>query len=189
MNSFYNEKELESLGLKKYGTNVCISKKCSIYGAENIILGNNVRIDDFCILSGNIIIGNYVHISAYNALYAKNGIEIGNFCGISPHSTLFSITDDFSGKYMISPLVPEELTNVKGGKIILKDFSQIGTHSVIMPNVTFNEGAVCGAFSFVNKSLREWSINAGIPAKYLKERKRNAKHLSRTIFEKGVLSK
>lgn len=60
MSNFYNEVELKNLGLKSYGENVLISKKCSIYGAENIEIGNNVRIDDFCILSGEIKIGNCV---------------------------------------------------------------------------------------------------------------------------------
>ena len=73
MNSFYSNEELKQLGLKSFGKNVLISKKCSIYGADKISIGNNVRIDDFCILSGKIVIGNYVHISAYSALYAGGG--------------------------------------------------------------------------------------------------------------------
>lgn len=52
MNSFYTEAELKELGLKSFGKSVLLSKKVSIYGAKNISIGNNVRIDDFCILSG-----------------------------------------------------------------------------------------------------------------------------------------
>lgn len=186
MNSFYNEQELKKLGLKTYGKNIFISKKCSIYDAKNIEIGDNVRIDDFCILSGNIKIGNYVHISAYSALYGKYGIKIGNFCGISPRCTLLSATDDFSGDFMISPIVPEKYTNICGGEIILKDFSQIGVNSVVMPNIVFDVGAVCGAFSFVNKSLKEWTINVGTPAKYLKDRNKNTKTLSEKLLQEVV---
>lgn len=32
-------------------------------------IGSNVRIDDFCILSGRLEFGSYVHIAAYSALY------------------------------------------------------------------------------------------------------------------------
>lgn len=173
MSNFYSERELKNLGLKSFGKNVLISKKSSIYGAENIEIGSNVRIDDFCILSGNIKIGDYVHISAFTALYGKFGIEISDYCGISPRSTLFSATDDFSGEYMISPMVSENFTNVTGGKIILNKFCQIGANSIIMPNVEFFEGAVCGAFSFVNKNLDKWSINVGIPTKKIKNRSKN----------------
>lgn len=50
MTSFYSEEELRSIGLKSYGKNVLISRFARIYGAESISIGNNVRIDDFCIL-------------------------------------------------------------------------------------------------------------------------------------------
>ena len=62
MNSFYSDEELKKIRFKSLGENVLISKKASIYSPEKIIIGNNVRIDDFCILSGNIQIGNHVHI-------------------------------------------------------------------------------------------------------------------------------
>jgi hypothetical protein len=83
-NSFYCENELKSLGLKSFGKNVLISRKASIYSPELITLGNSVRIDDFCILSGNISLGSYIHISAYSALFGKYGIKMNDFSGLSP---------------------------------------------------------------------------------------------------------
>lgn len=182
MNSFYTDTELIELGLKSFGENVLVSKKCSIYNAKNISIGNNVRIDDFCILSGNIEIGDFVHISANNALYAKYGIKIGNFCGISPRCTLLSLTDDFSGNNLISPMVPENFTNILGGEIVLNDFVQIGTNSIIMPGVTFEEGAVCGAFSFIKEDCKSWSVYTGIPAKKIKNREKRAKEYGQQII-------
>lgn len=173
MDSFYSETELKSIGFKQVGDNVKISKKASIYTPEDITIGSNVRIDDFTILSGKIDIGNYVHISAYTALYGKYGIKIGNYCGCSPRSIIFSATDDFSGEYMISPMVPEEYTNIIGGKVVLEDFVQLGANTIVMPKLTIHKGSVTGAFSFVNKDLEEWGIYAGIPAKRIKERSKN----------------
>lgn len=46
-------------------------------------IGNDVRIDDFCILSGNIPIGNFVHIACYTSLIGRGGIWIGDYVGIS----------------------------------------------------------------------------------------------------------
>lgn len=174
MLNYYTEDELKNLGLKRYGNNVLISKKSSIYSPERISIGDNVRIDDFTLLSGNITLGNYVHISAFSALYANKGeITIKNYCGVSPRSTLFACTDDFSGQYMISPLVPKEYTNVVSGKIVLNNFTQIGTHSCILPNVIVGEGAVVGACSLVLKSLDDWTINIGSPCKFYKNRSKN----------------
>ena len=171
--SFYTDKELKKLGLKSYGKNVLISKKTSIYGAENIVIGNNVRIDDFCILSGNVSIQSYVHIAAYCALYGKNGIILRDFSGLSAKVIVYSAIDDFSGKSMIGPVVPVKFTNVTGGTVILNKFVQIGAGSIIMPNLILEEGVAVGAMSFVNKSLNAWSINAGIPVRFIKKRNKN----------------
>ncbi len=181
MSSFYTEEELKKIGFKSVGHEVYISKKASIYSPEKISIGNHVRIDDFCILSGNIEIGNYVHIAAYVALYGKEGIKISDFCGCSARCTIYSATDDFSGEYMVSPMVPEELTNVTGGKVTLEKFVQLGVNTVVMPNLTIEEGTSVGAMSFINKSLEKWGIYVGIPCRRIKDRKKNIEDLSKNI--------
>lgn len=173
MTSFYSDAELKKLGLKSYGTNVLISKKASLYAPSLISIGDHVRIDDFSILSGNITIGSYVHIAAYVALYGSLGISIGDYSGLSARVTVYSAVDDFGGDYLIGPMCPEGTTHVTGGTVYLKNYTQIGASSVIMPNLTVGEGAVVGAMSFVNKSLAEWTVNAGIPCKFMKPRSKN----------------
>jgi len=172
-NSFYSADELSCLGFKMVGKNVMISKKASFYSPENIIVGNNVRIDDFCILSGKISIGSFVHISAYNALYGRFGIQIHDYSGLSPRCTLFSATDDFSGNYLIGPTVDSKFTNVSGGEIIIEKYCQIGANTVIMPSVTIEEGVAVGALSLVTKALNGWTIYAGVPARKIKPRSKN----------------
>jgi len=66
--NFCNYDELKNFGFKAVGERVLVSRKASIYGAKNIELGSNIRIDDFCILSGKIKIGNYVHVGSYTSL-------------------------------------------------------------------------------------------------------------------------
>ncbi len=173
MNSFYSEAELEKIGFKRIGQNVKISKKSSFYSAKNMTIGDNVRIDDFCILSGTISIGNNVHISAYCALYGKYGIEINDYSGCSARTIIYSETDDFSGEYMIGAIIPDEYKNIKKGKVILEKYTQLGSETIVMPNIIISEGAVTGAMTFVNKDLEEWSINVGIPVRRIKERKKD----------------
>lgn len=173
MNSFYTEDELSKLGLKSYGKDVKLSRFARIYSPNKISIGNNVRIDDFCILSGDISIGSNIHISAYVALYGSLGIELEDYTGISPMSTIYSAMDDFSGDYLIGPIHPEEYTNVTGGKVILKRYSQIGTHCVVFPNLSIGEGSVVGACSLVNKNLEPWGIHYGVPVQRKAERKKN----------------
>jgi acetyltransferase-like isoleucine patch superfamily enzyme len=178
---FLNQDQLHSLGFKSLGQNVMISDKASIYSPELMSIGSHVRIDDFCILTGEIKLHNYIHISAYSALYGKLGIELQDYTGLSPRTTIFSASDDFSGKYMISPMVPKELTNVRGGKVVLEKFSQVGSGSVIMPGVKIAEGSIVGAMSFLKISTEPWKIYHGCPAKFFKERHKNIIELSKRI--------
>lgn len=175
--SFLSIEELKEIGFKSIGSDVFISRKASIYGAANISIGDNVRIDDFCILSGHITIGSNIHISAYVALYGALGIELMDNTGISPRTTIYSALDDFSGDYLIGPIHPKEKTNVTGGKVLLEKFVQIGCNSVIFPNVTIGEGSVVGAMSLVKDSLSKWGIYAGIPVKLIKKRSSNLLNL------------
>ena len=168
--AFLTQSELKKLGLNQIGDNVLISDKCSIYGTD-ITIGNNVRIDDFCILSGSIQLGSNIHIGAYCALYGKFGIWLHDYTGLSPRCTIFSASDDFSGNYLISPMNPPEHTNVQGELVILGKFCQIGAGSIIMPNLFIGRGAAIGAMSFVRGSVPPWEIWAGNPLRYIKDRK------------------
>lgn len=171
MNSFYSNEELAQLGLKTFGKNVLISRKASIYGAQHISIGDNVRIDDFCILSGKITLGNYIHISAYTALYGGDaGIVMKDFSGVSSRCAVYALTDDYSGNAMVNPMVPEECRNVIGGPVVLEAYTIVGSGSTVMPNLTIGEGAAVGSMSFVNKSLEPWGIYVGIPCKRIKDR-------------------
>ena len=172
--SFYSREELKNIGLKRFGENILISRKASIYGAANISIGDNVRIDDFCILSGKINMESNIHISAGVYLYAGNaGIEIGEFSGISSKTVIYADSDDFSGSFLVGPMVDKIYRNIISEKVYIGRHVQIGASCVILPGVTLNEGISVGAMSLVNSNLEDWSINVGIPAKKIKKRKKD----------------
>ncbi len=175
--SYYTNDELFNLGFQSVGSNVFISRKVSLYGTYRMKIGDNVRIDDFCILSGEIILGSNIHIGAYSVLYGSMGIKLENDTGISPRCTLFSAMDDFGGDFLIGPIHPQQFTHVTGGQILLKRYSQIGANCVVFPNVVLEEGSVVGAMSLINKSLPAWTISAGIPVRVIRERSRKLLNL------------
>ena len=169
--SFYTEQELSQLGLKSYGKNVLISRYAQIYSPEKISIGDNVRIDDFCILSGRITIGSHIHIAAYCAMYgADYSIVMEDYTGLSARATLYAAMDDFTGDYLIGPIHEDEYTNVTGGMVKICAYAQVGAGALIFPNLIVGEGAVLGAMSMAKKSLEPWSIYAGVPAKRIKNR-------------------
>lgn len=174
VSSYYSEQELLALGLKSVGIDVKLSRKASLYGASNISIGNHVRIDDFCILSGKITIGNYVHINPYTGIYAgKAGVYIDDFCNFSSRITIYAVADDYSGNYMTSPLLPSECTNIQASPVYIRKHVIVGTSSSILPGVEISEGCAIGAMSLVKQSTESWGIYAGIPCQRIKERSKN----------------
>lgn len=174
MNSYYNEEELKNIGFKAFGNNVLISKKSSIYSPELIEIGSNVRVDDFCILSGKIALGNYIHIAPYSSLCGgEEGVFIEDFVNISRKVEVFAISDDYSGETLTSPLLPDKYKKIKHGKVQIKKQVLIGPASILLPGITVEEGTAVGAMSLIKESTQPWGIYAGIPAKIIKQRKKD----------------
>ena len=171
---FYAREELLKIGFKSIGNNVKVSYNASIYGAENIVLGNDVRIDDFCLLSGKIELGNNIHIAAYSAIYGGDyGVYMDDFTCLSSRCVVYAKMDDFSGEFLTNPTVPEEYTNVTGGIVKIGRHVIIGSGSTVMPNVEIGEGVAVGSMSLIRHNLKPWGIYVGIPCKWLKGRKRS----------------
>lgn len=160
------------------GKNCKISSKCSIYGEEKIKIGNNVRIDDFVVLSageGGIEIGDNVHISVYTSLQGKGKIYVGNYATISSRVAIYSSNDDYSGEFMTNPM-NEKYSNVTHGDVIIEQHSIIGAGSVILPGVTIGASCAVGALSLVKENLKSFCIYGGVPAKYIKQRSMNHRY-------------
>lgn len=174
--AFYTQTELEKLGFKYLGKNVKLSKLASIYNAKNIEIGDNSRIDDFCILSagdGGIAIGRHVHIAVYTSLIGAGRIVMQDYTCLSSKCALYSSNDDYSGNFMTNPTVPSEFTNVTHAPVTIKKHSLVGAGSIILPGVVIEECVAVGALSLVNKSCDTGYIYSGNPVKKIKERSSN----------------
>jgi galactoside O-acetyltransferase len=171
--SFYSYTELNELGLKGFGTGVQISRKCSIYNPSNIQIGNNVRIDDFCILSAGkepFVIEDYIHISAGVYIYGAGGFHIQSYSNVSAGTKIYSISDTFDGTCAVGPLMPFHTRKVVQSPVNIHKYVVVGCNSVLMPGVTIGEGVAIGANTFVNKSCEQWALYVGTPARYVKSR-------------------
>src|SRR5690554_6180070 len=106
---YLNQSELSKMGLKSLGNNVQISKKASIYNPTQISIGNNVRIDDFAVISAGehgIRLGDYVHIANFCGLVGNAEIWMDDFSGLSSRVFIYSSSDDYSGTALTNPTVP-----------------------------------------------------------------------------------
>ncbi len=169
--AYFSHKELKKLGFKKLGKNVLVSTKASIYNYELIEIHDNSRIDDFCLISGNVSIGKYVHLAPYTLIAGgEPGVFLENHVTCAYGVKVFSQSDDYSGESLTNSLLPKKYKNEIKRKIILKQHTIIGAGSIIMPGAILEEGTAIGASSLVLRSTKPWSINYGIPSKYVSDR-------------------
>lgn len=175
ISNYMSKSELENVGLSRIGNNVLISRDARLYAPQNISIGSNVRIDDFCILSGNITIGNYTHLGSASILIAgQAGIVMEDFSGLSHRVSIFAKSDDFSGNGLISPMAPAEFRKLKEGKVILCKHSVVGSGSIILPGSILSEGTAVGAMSMIVRRTEPWSTYAGSPARKIASRSKEA---------------
>src|SRR5262249_26000935 len=142
--------ELAALGLADCGREVLVSRHCRIYSPQTIALGDHTRIDDFCLLSGRITLGRYVHLAAYVALFGGGGITIGDYAGLSARTLVYSVSDDFSGEHLAGPTIPAAHRAVAEAPVAIGRFAILGAGCVVFPGVTVHEGAAIGALSLVS---------------------------------------
>ena len=173
------------MGFASVGCNVLISDRASFHGTANISLGDNVRIDDFCVLSagaGGIAIGNHVHVAVYSSLIGRGRITLGDFCNISARVSIYSSSDDYSGATMTNPTVPERYKNVRHADVTLGRHVIIGSGSVVLPGVTLEDGVAVGALSLVKDNCAAFGIYVGNPARRVRERKRDLLELEQRFM-------
>ncbi|MGO2181148.1 MAG: acyltransferase [Pseudoalteromonas nigrifaciens] len=178
--AIYTQQELLTLGFLSVGCNVRVSKNASFYGVGAISIGDNVRIDDFCVLSagaGGITIGSHVHIAVFSSFIGAGKISIGDYCNISSRVAVYSSSDDYSGSFLTNPTINSQFTNVEHAPVTLDKHVIVGCGSVILPNVNIAEGVAIGALALVNRDLQAWGVYAGQPAKYIKPRSKDLLNL------------
>jgi len=100
----------------------------------------------------NLKLGYKTDIGAFTYINAKNGITIEDYVQIGSHCSLYTIST----------------IDNKEGPITLRNNCRIGSHSIIMPNVTVGNNSIIGAHSFVNKDIPDNVLAFGIPIKIIK---------------------
>jgi acetyltransferase-like isoleucine patch superfamily enzyme len=172
----------------KIGNDVFIDEFSKIKRPHLAFIGSHVAIDWGFYCTTQLSIGNYIHISPYVTVIggAKAKLKMGNFITIAAGCRLICGSDKFDGGGLVTaPGIPDEYRNdVFIGTITMEDYSSLGTNVVVMPGVTIGEGAVVGANSFVNKDIPAWTIYAGSPAKFIRNRpEAKMKEYGKTLLE------
>ncbi len=165
-----------------------MSDKASIYNHEQLEVGDNSRIDDFCVISGKIKIGRNVHITPMCLLSGgEMGIVFEDFVTIAYGVKIFTQSDDYSGETLTNSTVPSKYKKEKKEKVIIGKHSIIGTGSTIFLGVTTGEGTSIGAMSLVLLDTESWHIYVGSPAKKVKIKENTLLELEKKYLNKNGL--
>jgi galactoside O-acetyltransferase len=189
--AYLDPDQLASMGFRRLGRNLKISDRAAIHNADQIEIGDNSRIDDFCVLSGRVVMGRNVHLAVFvNIAGGSEGVFIDDFSGISYGSHVFSQSDDYSGVYLTGPTLPLKYRKEAKLPVRVGRHSIVGAGSVILPGVELGEGSSIGAGSLVTRSTPAWSVCVGSPARKIKDRSRDmllleAQYLAEEAKQRG----
>jgi acetyltransferase-like isoleucine patch superfamily enzyme len=178
---------------RSVGRNVTIGRHVTVRGGLRISLGNNVFIDDNCVLDARgpdaaIVIEDDVLIARNTTIRTRGrelrigrGTDIGSNCIVATDNRLRIGRDVLIAAYTYITAggnhsfadrtrpIKEQGNTSKGGCVI-EDGVWIGARSTVLDGVTIGEGAVVGAHSLVNRSLPPMTVAHGCPARVQRER-------------------
>ena len=141
---------------------------------ERLTTGVGCRFDSFPGRDPNkkkLHFGKNVQINDYVHIVSMDNITIGNNVLMASH---IFISDNSHGCYKGSendsdPTIPPTQREYATAPISIGDNSWIGEGVIIMPGVTIGMGCVIGAHSVVSKSIPDYCVAVGSPAKPIKK--------------------
>ena len=160
------------------GNNVIVEDNCVLdaKGKNNkgIFIGNNVTIGRNCVLSckdGDLNIGDNTIININVFIQSVKRVDIGKDVGIGAYCYIIGAGDHIMTRTDIPIMAQGQI--VKG--ITIEDNAAIGTGAKIKDGITIGRDAFIGAGAVVTKSIPEFSIAVGVPARVIRNRKTNNK--------------
>lgn len=117
-----------------------------------------------CLIFGqNVQLNDYVHIAA------GENVTIGNDVLIASRVYISDLNHgSYSGDIQDSPLTKPNDRPLSTKPVYIKDNVWIGESVCILPGVTIGRGCIIGAMSVVTKSIPDYCIAVGVPAKVVK---------------------
>jgi acetyltransferase-like isoleucine patch superfamily enzyme len=178
--------------IRSIGSNFILGRNVVIRHPHRLKIGNNVTIDDNCLIDGRgagdtgVIIENNVVINRNCYIQAKNGyIRISNRASIGCNSVIISMDGLEIGEavliaggcYISAGAYKYENPNLPimdqvvytNGPISIGAGVWIGTRVTLLDGVKIGKNAVIGAGAIVTKDIPEYTVAVGIPAKVIRE--------------------
>ncbi|MEN4450256.1 glycosyltransferase [Mycobacterium sp. SM3041] len=145
--------------------------------AENgVVLDDGATVDVNAVIRGTgtirrlgvgVSVGARAAIGADNFIHGGGGVEIGADVLLGPSVRIFSENHNFG--LIDVPIIEQGETP---DRVRVGNGAWIGAGSTILPGVQIGEGAIVAAGSVVTRSVEAFTIVAGCPAQWIKDRPR-----------------
>lgn len=153
------------------GKDIIIDK--DIFSKQSLVInGSHIAIDKGLYCTTNITIGSYVHIAAYVTIIGgiNSSFVAKGFNNIMCGARIICGSDRFDDSGLFGAMIPIELKGSQVIKpVIMEEFSNIGTNSIVMPGSTLRRGVLLAAGSLLIGDTEEWGIYKGNPAVLVKK--------------------
>lgn len=131
----------------------CRLEAYPINGEKTLFFGNNIQMND------------YVHITAMESIIIGDNVLIASKVYISDCSHGSYAGDENDS----NPDTIPSSRPLSSKRVIIKDNVWLGEFVSVLPGVTIGKGTIVGANSVVSKSLPDYVIAVGIPARPIKK--------------------
>lgn len=139
-------------------------------GSGSIQIMNDCWLADNVVLEANKIIKLGCNTSIQSRTRIIGDVTIGDGCLFGPNVFVSSGTHLFDKEEGLTIREQEKKFKAEHKPINIGNDCWIGANVVIMPGVVLSDGCVVGANSVVTKSMPEYSVVGGVPAKVIKRR-------------------
>ena len=162
---------------KKAGCRITLGKNVKIENPECVVLGDNVHINDYVWISipsvehileqdikdisPELIIGDNSYVGRFGTIACVTNVCIGRDVLISDRVYI----GDSVHNWHIKNIPIKEQGISSPGPIVIGNGTWVGINVSILPNVTIGKNCVIGANSVVTKSIPDFSVYAGNPAR------------------------
>lgn len=184
---FMTDAQLASIGIyDATQRNIRIHKTAVLVETSGWEFGHNIRIDPMVVIScADLRIGRHVHVAVGSSIIGAEAVRIGDFANLSGGVRVYTSSDDYSGESLTNPTVPRDMSNVHHAPVWIGAHAILGASAVVLPGTNIGDGVALGALSLASGVLDKWTIYAGVPAKRIKERKKDCEGLGERLLGGG----
>ena len=170
----YSYSHIVSYQFDLWGKGSRLGRGAKLIGPNLIQVGNNVSIGELSWLNAkddrgdgevSLIIGDGTYIGRLVQINAWRSVVIGNNVLIADRVFISDSDHNFSDTSIPIRLQGDSFL----GAVTLRDGCWIGIGAVILPGITIGRNAVVAANAVVTKSVPDYAIVGGVPAKIIKQ--------------------